>query len=183
MRAVAVEAPVLVEPGIERAESSMQCGNVALEGFLHAHALGGEQHHRLQALPVHQLDTGGTVAEAGMVVERVKLAEHLRDVAAFEVAAPEVVLQAAGLGDRVEGGVRDELVDLAAHHEALFAVDGGPLHAALAHGRVDVADEGVGGLVVVAVHVEGPEAQVARFGHSFDATGPVGGGTSERHHK
>ena len=168
--AVAVEAPVLVEPGVERAEGGVEGFEVALEGLLHAHALGGEQQHRLQALLVHQLHPGVAVAEAGMVVEGVELAEHGRDVAALQVAAPEVVLEAARLGDRVEGRVGDELVDLAGHHEPLAAVDGGPLHAALLHRRVDVADEGVGGLVVVLVHVERLEVQCWRHGSMIPST-------------
>ena len=73
--------------------------------------------------------------------------------------APEVVLEAARLGDRVERGVRDELVDLAAHQQALLAVDVGPLHAPLGHRGVDVAGERVLGLVVVVVGVEGSEAR------------------------
>ena len=45
--------------------------------------------------------------------------------------------------------------------------DLGPLHAALRHGRVDVADERVLGLVVVVVGVERTEPQVV---HGADRT-------------
>ena len=54
---------------------------------------------------------GVAVAVAGVVGDRLEVAEHRLEVDAVVVAAAEVVLEAARLGDRVEGGVRDELVD------------------------------------------------------------------------
>ena len=71
------------------------------------------------------------------------------------IAAAEVLVEAARLGHRVEGRVGDEPVDLAAHQQPLAAVDLGPLHGPLGHGRVDVAGVRVGRLVVVVVGVEG----------------------------
>src|SRR5690606_15054183 len=80
--------------------------------------------------------------------------------------AAEVVDQRAGFGHRVERRVRDEPVDLAADEEPLLAVDLGPAHAPALHPLVDVAGEGVGGLVVVVVGVEGT--------HRVTVTLPIG---------
>ena len=106
-----------------------------------------------------------------MVGDRLQVAEHLLEVDAGLVAAPEVVLEAARPGDRVERGVGDELVDLPAHQQAPLAADLGPLHAPLGHLGLDVAGEGVLGLVVVVVGVERPE--VERPGPGVDHAGIV----------
>ena len=165
--AVAVEAPVLVEPGVEGAEGGVQGFDVAL---------------RASCMPTPWVGNSITDSRPCWSISSTRAARSRNpgcssrgssspnmaaDVAALQVAAPEVVLKAARLGDRVEGRVGDELVDLAGHHEALPAVDLGPLHAALLHRRVDVADEGVGGFVVVLVHIEGPETQVWLLCHRF----------------
>ena len=157
--AIAVEPPVLVQPQVEGPEGGVQGRQVMAEGLLHADAEGGKQERTLEALSVHQGQAGIPIPVAGVVGEGLEVAEHGGHVAALGVAPPEVVLEAARAGDRVEGGVRDELVDPATDQQALPAVDHGPLHAALRHGRVDVAGEGVLGLVVVVVGVEGPEVR------------------------
>ncbi|MEZ5168856.1 MAG: hypothetical protein R2695_21105 [Acidimicrobiales bacterium] len=142
----------------------MQRGNVVLERLLHPDALGREQQHPLEPLLIHQFETGRSVPVAGVVRQRVELAEHLAEVhPAVDVLATEVVLEAPGFGHRVEGGVRDELVDPAADQEPPLAVDLGPLHAALLHLRIDVPDEGVLGLVVVVVGVEREEGKLAHL--------------------
>jgi hypothetical protein len=156
----AVVAPVVVEPLVERLEGGVEGRDVVLERLLHAHAEGGEQQGAIHPLLVEQVDPGVTVAVAGVLGDRRELAEHRLQVHATLVATPEVRLKAAGLGDRIEGGVRDELVDLPAHEEPLLAADVGPLHAPLGHRRVDVAGEGVLRLVVVVVGVEGAEAEI-----------------------
>ena len=131
----AVEAPVLVEPVVERAEGGVERGHVALERLLHADAERGEQQRAVHPLLVEQLEPRVTVPVAGVLGDRVEVAEHRLHVEAALVLAAEVVLQRAGLGDRVEGGVRDELVDLPGHQQALLAVHLGPLHAPLLHRR------------------------------------------------
>jgi hypothetical protein len=155
-----VEAPVLVEPLVEGAERGVQRGHVAPQGLLHADAERGEEQRTVHPLLVEQPQAGSAVAVGGVVVERLELAEHRLQVEAGLVAPPEVVLEAAGLGDRVERGVRDELVDLPADEQPLLAAYLGPLHAPLGHRGVDVAGERVLRLVVVVVGVEGPEAEV-----------------------
>ncbi len=155
-----VEAPVVVEPAVEGGEGGVQGGHVAGQRLLHADAQRGEQQRAVHPLLVEQRQAGVALAVAGVPCDRLQLAEHGLHVEALGVAAPEVVLEAAGRGDGVEGGVGDELVDPPAHQEAPLAADVGPLHAPLGHGGVDVAGEGVLGLVVVVVRVEGPESQV-----------------------
>ena len=155
----AVETPVVVQPAVERRERRVEGGNVTPERLLHPDTERGEQQRPLEALLVEETDPGGAVLVPGMVGERVELAEHRLQVEALGVAATEVVLEAAGAGDRVERRVGDELVDPAAHQQPPLAVDLGPLHAPLAHAGLDVAGEGVGGLVVVVVGVERPEVQ------------------------
>ena len=85
-----------------------------LECLLHTNPEGGEEEGRLQALVVHDGESGGRVPELWMLGDRVEVAEHGGQVQALGVAAPEIVLEAPRAGDRVEGGIRDELVDPAA---------------------------------------------------------------------
>jgi hypothetical protein len=118
----------------------VQRTDVVLQRLLHPDAERGEQQRAVHALLVEQLHASVTIAVGGVRVERLQVAEHGLHVQAALVLAPEVGLERAGLGDRVEGRVRDELVDLPAHQQALFAVHLGPLHAALLHGGIDVAD-------------------------------------------
>ena len=57
---------------------------------------------------------------------RLEVAEQRVHVLAPRVAAAEVLVERAGLGDRVERRVRDEPVDLPADEQALLAVDLAP---------------------------------------------------------
>jgi hypothetical protein len=139
-------------------------GHVVAQGLLHAYAQRGEQQGAVHALLVEQRQARVPSPVGGMIGQGLELAEHGLHVDPGLVAAPEVVLQAAGPGDGVEGRVGDELVDLPAHQQPPFAVDHGPLHAALGHGGVDVADERVLRLVVVVVGVERPEPEVDHGG-------------------
>ena len=167
-----VEAPVLVEPSVEGGEGGVQRWHVVLERLLHPDAERGEQQRAVHALLVEELQAGVAVAVARVVGDRLELAEHRLEVDPVLVATAEVVLEAAGLGDGIEGRVRDELVDPAADEQAPLAVDLGPLHAPLGHRGVDEAGEGVLGLVVVVVGVEGAEAELGHarivpVGHPF----------------
>jgi hypothetical protein len=159
-----VEAPVLVEPGVEGRERSVEGGDVAPQRLLHPDPQGGEQQRAIQTLLVEEGHPGVAVAIAGVAIDGIQLAEHRLEVEPVVVAAPEVVLEAARPGDRVEGGVGDELVDLPAHQQPALTADVGPLHAPLGHRGVDVAGERVGGLVVVVVGVERPERQIDHAG-------------------
>ena len=79
---------------------------------------------------------------------------------------------ASGVAEGIPTTVKLKVYDLTGDEQALLAVDVGPLHAALGHGRVDVADEGVLGLVVVVVGVERLEAEsVGRAVHGSPRPG------------
>ncbi len=160
---VPVESPVLVQPGIEGGKRRLKGRSVVLECLLHTNPEGGKEEGRLQALVVHYGKSGGWVPELWVLGDRVEVAEHGGQVQALSVAAPEVVLEAARAGDRVEGGIRDELVDPAAHQQALLSVHLCPLHAPLGHRGIDVPGESIFSFVVVVVGVEGTEV---RSGHS-----------------
>ena len=108
---------------------------------------------------VHQRQPRVAVAVRG--TDRLQFTEQRVQVRASWVAAAEVLVQRAGLADRVERRVGDEPVDLAADEQPLLAVELGPLNGALAVLRFDVAGEGVDGLVVVVVAVEVLEGKPA----------------------
>jgi hypothetical protein len=94
-----------------------------------------------------------------------QLAEQDAGIGALGITAAEVLVHDPGRRDRVEGGVRDELVHLAPHQQVGLAVQLRPLHGPLAVGRLDVPGERIGGLVVVVIAVEEPERQLS--GHEF----------------
>ena len=121
----------------------------------------GEEQGGFYVLGVHELEALVAVAVLGPLGDGVELAEHGLHVHAVFVAASEEVLKCARLGHRVEGGVGDESVDLAGDQQTLLAVDVGPLHAPLLHRRIDMADEGISGLVIVVVSVEHLERQIS----------------------
>jgi hypothetical protein len=126
---------------------------IAGQRLLHPHAQGGEEEAPVESLAVH--DGQACVAVAVLGADGLELTEQGPHVLGLGVAAPEVLVEAARLGHRVEQGVGDESVDLPAHQQPLPAVDLRPLHGPLGHGRVDVAGVGVDRLVVVVVGVEG----------------------------
>ena len=153
------EAPVVVEPAVEGPKSGGDGPYVVFQAGLHAHAQGGEHEAPAQPLGVHEGQA--LVAVSVGRADGVELAEGLAHVAGRGLG-PEVLVEDAGLGHRVEGGVGDEPVDAPGHDQPLLAPDVGPLHAALGHLGVDVAGEGVGGLVVVVV---GVESEILEVGH------------------
>jgi hypothetical protein len=73
------------------------------------------------------------------------------------------------MGSNVGRGVGDEPVDPLAHHEARLAADLDPLHGSLRQLRLDVAGEGIDGLVVVVVAVEEREVHLAHESSSAQA--------------
>ena len=85
--------------------------------------------------------------------DRLTITQELEWVAPVGVA-PEVVVHRAGLGDRIERGVRDRVADAPADDVILPPVDLGPLHATAARLGIDMAGERVERLVVVVVGVE-----------------------------
>ena len=153
------EAPVVVQPAVERPERGGDGPDVVLQAGLHAHAQSGEHEASAQPLGVHEGQPLVAVAVGG--ADGVELAEGLAHVAGRGLG-PEVLVEDAGLGHRVEGGVGDEPVDAPGHDQPLLAPDVGPLHAALGHLGVDVTGEGVGGLVIVVV---GVESEIPEVGH------------------
>ena len=154
------EAPVLLDPAVEGGERRRQRGQVVLQELLVEHAEGREQPDGLEPELVHAGQAGLGLPVLG--ADRLPLAEELQRRLPVGVA-PEVVVHRPGLGDGVEGGVGDGAADRAAHHVVLPAVDLAPLDAPRRHRRVQVAGEGVEGLVVVVVTVE---RRVAELCHS-----------------
>ncbi len=146
-------APVVLQPPVERTERGHQRLGVVDQCLLHADPEGGEEQAPVQTLFVH--DGQPRVAVPVLGTYRLQLPEQRPHVLGPRVAATEVLVEAAGLGHRVEQWVGDELVDRAAHQQPPPSVDLRPLHGPLGHLRIDVAGVGVGGLVVMVVGVEG----------------------------
>ena len=147
-----VEAPVLVEPAVERAERGTRRGKVVAQRLFHADTERGEEQRAVDALLVHHLQPDVAVAVGG--VGRFEVAEQLDDARAALVVPAEVLLETARLGEVAERGVRDEPVHATTDEQARLAVDLGPLHRPLGVLGFDVAGERVGRLVVVVVGVE-----------------------------
>ena len=148
---VVVEAPVVVQPAVERPEREAHRFGVVPQQLLVDHPERREQPATREPLIVERLQPSVAIAVLG--ADRLVIAQALERVDALGVAA-EVVVQAARLRDRVERGVGDGAADAPADHVVLPAVDRGPLHAARPEGGVEVAGERVLGLVVVVVGVE-----------------------------
>ena len=72
----AVEAPVLVEPRVEGGEGGVERGHVVLERLLHPDAERGEEQGAVHALLVEQRHACVTGAVAGVLGDRVEVAEH-----------------------------------------------------------------------------------------------------------
>ena len=121
------EAPVVVEPAVERGERLGDREHVVAEQLFVEDAERGEQPDRLEAELVELGDAGVAVAVLGR--DRLALAQELVRLLAVGVAA-EVVVHRAGLGDRIEGRVHDRVAHPSADHVVLAAVDLAPLHAA-----------------------------------------------------
>ena len=148
--ALVVEGPVLGEPPVERAEGDAHRLRIVLQRLLVDHPERGEEEAPGQPLVVEHAQPSGRIAVLrtdGLVV-----ADELERVHVVRVAT-EVLAEAAGLRDRVEGGVGDRPAHLAADHVVLPTLDRGPLHGPGTERRVEVAGEGVERLVVVVVGV------------------------------
>ncbi len=158
------EAPVVVEPAVERGERLRDREHVLAEQLLVEDAERREQPDRLEAELFELGDARVAVAVLGR--DRLALAQELARLLAVGVAA-EVVVHRAGFGDRVERRVDDRVAHPSADHVVLAAVDLAPLHAATAERGVEVAGEGVERLVVVVVGVEG---EVIEVGHATNRT-------------
>ena len=157
--AVAVrEAPVVVQPPVEGPEGGADGLGVVVKRLLVDHPERGEQPAPGQALLVEHAQSGLGIAVLG--ADRLVVAEPGERVDPVAVA-PEVVVEAAGLGHRVEGGVRDGPAHPPAEHVILAAVDGRPLHAPGPERGVEVAGEGVDRFVVVVVRIEDRMPEVA----------------------
>ena len=83
-----VEAPVVVEPAVERLERGVQRGHVAPQRLLHADAERREQQGAVQPLLVEQPHPGVAVAVAGVLGDRVEVAEHRLEVEARRSLRP-----------------------------------------------------------------------------------------------
>ena len=147
------EAPVLMEPTVEGAERSLHRREIVDERLLHADTQRREEQCALDAEAVHGLEADLAVAVCGIAGKQI--AEEILDAVALGIVAAEVLLEAARCRKHVEGRVRDEPIDLAAHQQHLLAVDISPLHAATLELGLDVAGERVLGLVVMVVGIEG----------------------------
>ena len=100
-------------------------------------------------------------------------AEQRADVLLLGVPAAEVLVEdcpGRATGSKVGFGMKR--LTLPAHQQALPAVDHRPLHRARAQARLDVADEGVLGLVVVVVGVEGAEREMRHGAGLLSGSGP-----------
>ena len=145
-------SPVFLQPQVECVKGRDQSLGVVVERLLHAHPKGGEEETALEPLLVH--DSQPSLAVAVLGSDGFEIAKEGAHILRLGIPTTEVFVEAARLGHRIEGWVRDEPVDLAAHQQTLAAVDLGPLHGPLGHLRLDEAGEGVGSLVVVVVGVE-----------------------------
>ena len=130
------EAPVVVEPLVERAEDLVGDRHLGRVEALDAHREGREQERPLQALLVHHPEP--RVALLVVVGQRLQLAVpgrvHRAAAGALVVLRQllEPLVERAGLGDRVERGVRhhrlhdvaeEEVAPLALRHPAHEALD------------------------------------------------------------
>ena len=153
--AVAVEAPVVVEPPIERAEDLVGHAHVVGVEPVDAHPERREEHRALDALLVHGAQA--RVAVAVLVGQWLELAELLHRVHVASAPVLGELLQAGvertGFADGVEGRVRDGRRHHVAEDEPALLAVRHPPHEAL-HLVVAVTGEGVLGLVVVVVEVD-----------------------------
>jgi hypothetical protein len=154
------ESPVLVHPPVERLEGGHQRRLVIDQRLFHPDTECREEDGGFEALLVHDTEPGVAIAVLGTRADRLELAEQLGRVRAHRVAATEVLVEGSRPGDRVEGRIGDEAVDLAADQQPLAAIDRSPLHAPLAEGGIEVAGESVDRLVEVVVGVKAEKVKV-----------------------
>ena len=124
-----VEAPVLVEPQVERVHRGHGGVDVVLERLLDTAGERRQHEHRLEVLAVQHLHPRVAVLVLGMVGQPVDLHQRGRVDTLGDLAA-EQQIQTARLDDRVERRVRDEVVDHAAHDGEGPLALGEHLHAA-----------------------------------------------------
>ena len=166
------EAPVLLDPPVERPEGLGHGHGVVAQQRLVDHAERREHPARGDALLVHRRQPGVPVAVGGP--DRLAVAQQGDRVDLVGVA-PEVRRQDPGLGHGVERGVGHGAADPAADHVVHAPTDLAPLDAAGPVGGVEVAGEGVERLVVVVVGIVHRMGQVrsgarraAIVGHGHD---------------
>ena len=148
------EAPVVVEPPVERPEDVDGGFDVGLHRAFHADALRREQPGGFDALLVHAPQTRVAVEPLGML-GRV-LAGQLVAETSLVAGAGEVVVERAGPRAHVHvAGAGDDRVEPpAVEHVARLAVDVDEADAAFGELGVAVAGERVARLPVVVVGVE-----------------------------
>ena len=154
------EAPVVLEPPVERGEAGHRRGDVVLERLLDAAPERGEQQRGIEALLVGDGDARVAVAVLG--AQRLDLHQRRPGSTPFGDLAAEERVEAAGDDDRVEGRVRDEAVDALADEQlhVLLAVVH-RAHAAPLERGIEVPGERIERLVVVVVGVDGVEIHPA----------------------
>ncbi len=146
------EAPVLVEPLVERVEHRVRRFDVVAQHLLDPDRERREHDHAFEALLVHHREP--CVAVLVLSAQRLELHQRTRVDALGDLAAEHEV-HAPGDDDRVEGGVGDELEQLPAHEQERVRALLHHLHAPLAELLGEVPGAGVEGLVVVVVGVDG----------------------------
>ena len=165
------EAPVVVEPAVERTERAHNAGGSSTRACSMP-----TPRVRRKIAPVRPCRSMRrsrvAVPVLRVLAHRVEVAEERPHVLALRVPAAEVLVEGARLRHGVERRVGDEAVDPSADEQALLAVDLRPLHRALGELRLEVPGEGVERLVVVVVAVERLELDVAHRCSSCTAGGP-----------
>ena len=134
---------------------------IVLQHLLDPEPEAGEHPRELDALVVEHLHARVALAVLGL--DALWLAEDLLERAALRVLRAEVAVERPGPADRVVGGVRDELQQLAADDQRAAPVHVDPAHRAAVL-PVEMAGEGVLGLVIVLVGVEQPVVEPGRSG-------------------
>ncbi|WP_261901134.1 hypothetical protein [Mycobacterium marinum] len=152
------ESPVLLHPANEGVEGRRRGLPVGQQRLLHPDPEGGQHDAALHALFVHGRQPSVAVTVFG--ANRLQVAEQCVEVGASGIAAAEVLVERAGLADRVEGRIRDEPVYPAPDDQPRSAVQLGPLDGTLFVFALDVAGERVHRLVVVVVAVEEREPEL-----------------------
>ena len=107
-------APVVLEPAVEGVERRHRGGDVVAQRLLEADGEGRVEDRTREPLLGEDLDS--LVAVAVLGGDGLHLHERLAALALRDPTA-EVEVEAAGLGDGIERGVRDEAVYPLAHHD------------------------------------------------------------------
>src|SRR5581483_5809565 len=165
--AVGAEAPVLLEPAVERAQARVEDVGRLAQLRLDADARGREDEARLDVLLVH-------AREARLAIDELR---HREPVDRVQVRAPALLGEAAEerlhrtrRADVVARRDAEEVAPLVAdvHARGTLASPVDP-DRAIAPLRLDVAGEAVVGLVVVVVGVEDAVTEIGHGGSSRNA--------------